>query len=82
MSESDEAKVQRFLDELTLLSRRYGLVIQGCGCCQSPTIEETSEPPADRRQYWRWNGHHPEGHYIRNDENHQGAELEWMNPKE
>ena len=37
---SDEARrMQSFLDELEALSRRTGIWISGCGCCDSPRIE-------------------------------------------
>ena len=30
---------EEFLTELSALSRRYGIVIGGCGCCESPWLE-------------------------------------------
>lgn len=35
-------KAQEFLDELTILSVKYGITIGGCGCCGSPWIEDLS----------------------------------------
>lgn len=33
-------KLDKFLEELSELSNKYGFVINGCGCCGSPWIEE------------------------------------------
>lgn len=35
---SDE-KILAFLDELSEVSKKHGLFIEGCGCCGSPVIE-------------------------------------------
>ena len=32
--------LELFLKELTKLSQKYGLKIGGCGCCNSPFIED------------------------------------------
>lgn len=32
-------KFEVFLKELTALSIKYGIVIEGCGCCGSPYLE-------------------------------------------
>jgi hypothetical protein len=33
-------KEKAFLDELTELSKKHGLIIDGCGCCGSPYFDE------------------------------------------
>ena len=35
----DKEKLDRFLEELSELSKKYSLEIRGCGCCGSPWIE-------------------------------------------
>lgn len=35
--------LEDFLYELTLLSKKYGVLIGGCGCCNSPFIEEIDD---------------------------------------
>jgi hypothetical protein len=29
-----------FLNELTELTKKYGVIIHGCGCCSSPSLYE------------------------------------------
>lgn len=31
-------KVKKFIDELETLSRKHGITIDGCGCCDSPYL--------------------------------------------
>ena len=33
-------RLDKFLEELSELSNKYGFVIGGCGCCGSPWVEE------------------------------------------
>lgn len=33
-----ESKLQEFLNELSLLTQKYGIAIGGCGCCGSPFV--------------------------------------------
>ena len=37
---TNKEKLDKFLEELSELSNKYGLAISGCGCCGSPWIEE------------------------------------------
>ena len=32
--------MDKFLEELSELSNKYGFVIGGCGCCGSPWVDE------------------------------------------
>lgn len=57
---------QAFLNDLTQLSLRYKLVISGCGCCGSPSINTMSDDPRHKVM--------PGGHYVFTDQ------LEWKNP--
>jgi hypothetical protein len=36
-------KYEAFLEELTALSKKHGLIISGCGCCGSPRVTEIDE---------------------------------------
>lgn len=33
-------KKKEFLEELTALTKKYGIYIDGCGCCGSPYLTE------------------------------------------
>ncbi len=38
---------QQFIIELEALSRKHKLVIAGCGCCGSPSVEQMKESEED-----------------------------------
>lgn len=40
MNEITEESRDKFLEELTELSRKHGILIAGCGCCGSPYLAE------------------------------------------
>jgi hypothetical protein len=42
---------QAFLEELTALTRKHGLVIGGCGCCGSPFLEDIGDEVSPHYQY-------------------------------
>mgnify|MGYP007133757300 CR=1 FL=1 len=49
---NDKEKIKELLKELTELSEKYGLFIQGCGCCGSPWIfEERAHKDYDNLVY-------------------------------
>jgi hypothetical protein len=37
---------EKFLAELTKISRQFGIVVDGCGCCGSPYLREIDEGAA------------------------------------
>lgn len=54
-------KKEAFLRELTELSNKYGIMIDGCGCCGSPWIEKAGEKGAyyagdDESPSLNWDG--------------------------
>jgi hypothetical protein len=58
----NDARKVAFLKDLTALSRKHGLKIWGCGCCNSPSLNELDENET--------------GEYFMNNDDH-GAEIEW-----
>ena len=38
----ENEKLTLFLKELSELTKKYGLVIEGCGCCGSPRIYDVN----------------------------------------
>jgi hypothetical protein len=50
----DPIEIASFLDELTELTRRYGIEIWGCGCCGSPGLSRTHDSTAR----YRYHEHH------------------------
>jgi hypothetical protein len=36
-------ELDKFLEELTTLTKKYKLEIGGCGCCGSPYVEKTQD---------------------------------------
>lgn len=40
--------VMAFLAELSALSTKYNIYINGCGCCRSPYLDRTKRP----QRYW------------------------------
>lgn len=54
--------IKDFLTELTFLSNKYGVKIEGCGCCGSPFLAEIEAGAID-------------GYYKVNDKNEN---LRWI----
>lgn len=42
---------EAFLAELTELSRKYGIVIGGCGCCGSPYLMHIPDEAKTKKYY-------------------------------
>lgn len=68
-----------FIIELEALSRKYNLIISGCGCCGSPFIEELEDKElqleagyANQGQL-RWVS--PTGYYWKDESEHIVKEL-------
>ncbi len=54
--------VNKFLQELTELSKKYNIYIGGCGCCGSPFLID--EPPIDTPSELIW---HNNGYYYQEE---------------
>lgn len=48
MKATDATKRDRFLKELTALTRRYKIDIGGCGCCGSPFLTDIKDTKGRR----------------------------------
>jgi len=46
-TELTKEQVEKFLEELTELSKKHGVTIWGCGCCGSPWLEKLVPEEAD-----------------------------------
>jgi hypothetical protein len=46
MKLAENPKHRKFLEALSALSRQYGIIITGCGCCGSPYLTEEQVPAA------------------------------------
>ena len=44
----DKAAKRRFLDEYEGLVKKHGLMIESCGCCQSPWVVTVGDDPYGR----------------------------------
>lgn len=64
-----EAATPAFLEELTELTRKHGIVLWGCGCCASPTFYPLDDEEAA-------------GRYVFADPLGDRADLEWITPNE
>jgi len=40
----DKTRVRNFLREYYQLCRKYGLIVDACGCCESPWLSDLIEP--------------------------------------
>lgn len=49
--ESREQLEQEFLEGLNALSKKTGIVIDGCGCCSSPYLYEIKESDFESIDY-------------------------------
>ena len=57
----------KFLSELTELSKKYKVVVSGCGCCGSPYLVDIEQ-------------HECEGHYSQEEEETEpsSSDLQWV----
>jgi hypothetical protein len=47
----DDDTQRQFLLELTALTRKYGIAIGGCGCCESPYLRTADDVTAPHAGY-------------------------------
>lgn len=40
--QTEEERQEKFIAELTKLTKKYGIAIGGCGCCGSPWVTPTN----------------------------------------
>ncbi len=53
MEKDDKETITKFLNELSILTNKYGIIIGGCGCCGSPYLEKINfEDFNDNGEKW------------------------------
>lgn len=63
MEKDDKEAITKFLNELSILTNKYGIMIGGCGCCGSPYLEKFNfEDFNDNGDKW-----HKDLQYIEKD---------------
>lgn len=75
MKATSTERVQAFLDELTELSRRTGVSVSGCGCCDSPRVLVDGGPWDWVADGWYIVDHNPQADPDANQ--HIFAQLRW-----
>ncbi|MBK7822957.1 MAG: hypothetical protein IPJ61_18405 [Tessaracoccus sp.] len=63
-----DADRDRFLADLTELSRKHGIIIGGCGCCSSPYLLRVDRKDPERS---------PESRYA-SPTKYSWCEFEWL----
>lgn len=71
----DTTEIRLFLFELTLLSRKHGIFIAGCGCCGSPYLVEIDDTEND--DYGEYSHHSDASYSVDEYENR----LTWDKPR-
>ncbi len=70
-----DKKMEEFLVGLTELTRRTGVAIGGCGCCESPYMFD----PLSIVESFRFDVADPNGKYVSNND---GGNVEWRREEE
>ena len=73
MTKITEEQRAAFLDDLTALTRKHGIEISGCGCCDSPVLTTVDDPAGHYSV--RTPGQHDDGCVV-------GNWLMWLKPGE
>lgn len=50
IAQKEKSRLDQFLAELTQLTTRYGIEVQGCGCCGCPWLLNVNKNKSGR--YW------------------------------
>lgn len=61
-------KEKAFLAELEVLSRKYGVIVGGCGCCGSPWVGEAKESKLGEGWGYTYDPNKPGQRYLQWEE--------------
>lgn len=68
----DKEAINAFLRDLSEVTRKHGLKIDGCGCCNSPRVEKLDE----KELAWT------DGMYVVEGSDTDGGPIGWVSQKE